>query len=55
MQQAHELVEALKRNGATVWYQEYTNANHENFPASSANNDFLIASWMWFMKNFVLD
>ena len=55
VQQAHELVEALKRNGATVWYQEFTNANHENFPASSANNDFLIASWMWFMKNFVLD
>ncbi len=53
--QAQELVKALKANNATVWYQEYTNANHENFPGSSANNDFAIASWMWFMKTFVLN
>ena len=52
--QAQELVKALKANNATVWYQELTNANHENFPVTNANNDFVIASWMWFMKTFVL-
>ena len=53
--QAQELVTALKANNATVWYQEYTNANHDNFPVTNANNDFVLASWMWFMKSFVLN
>lgn len=52
--QAQELVTALKANNATVWYQEFTNANHENFPVTNANNDFMLASWMWFMKTFAL-
>ncbi len=53
--QAQELVKALKANNATVWYQELTNANHDNFPVTNANNDFVLASWMWFMKTFVLN
>jgi dipeptidyl aminopeptidase/acylaminoacyl peptidase len=53
--QAQELVNALKANNAPVWYQEYTNANHDNFPLTNANNDFVLASWMWFMKSFVLN
>jgi hypothetical protein len=32
-----------------------TNANHDNFPVTNANNDFVLASWMWFMKSFVLN
>ena len=48
-------VKALKGNNAPVWSFEYTNANHQNFPASNANNDFMIASWVWFMKTFVLN
>jgi dipeptidyl aminopeptidase/acylaminoacyl peptidase len=55
LSQAQELVNALKANNATVWYQEYTNANHDNFPVTNANNDFVLASWMWFMKTFVLN
>lgn len=53
--QAQELVKALQANHGIIWYQEYTNANHDNFPASNANNDFALASWMWFMKTFVLN
>jgi dipeptidyl aminopeptidase/acylaminoacyl peptidase len=53
--QAQELVKALKANNATVWYEELTDANHDNFPASNTNNDFVLASWMWFMKTFVLN
>jgi dipeptidyl aminopeptidase/acylaminoacyl peptidase len=53
--QAHELVKALKANNAPVWYFEFTTANHANFPASAANNDFMIASWVWYLKNFVLN
>ncbi len=53
--QAQELVKALKANSMTIWYQEVTNANHDNFPATNVNNDFVIASWMWFIKTFVLN
>jgi dipeptidyl aminopeptidase/acylaminoacyl peptidase len=53
--QAQELVKALKANNAPVWYFEFTTANHANFPASAANNDFMIASWVWYLKNFVLN
>jgi dipeptidyl aminopeptidase/acylaminoacyl peptidase len=53
--QAQELVKALKANSATVWYLEFEDANHANFPGSNPANDFMIASWMWFMKQFVLN
>lgn len=53
--QAQELVKALKANNAPIWYFEFTTANHANFPASAANNDFMIASWVWYLKNFVLN
>jgi dipeptidyl aminopeptidase/acylaminoacyl peptidase len=53
--QAQELVAALKKNNATVWYAEFADANHENFPTTGAYNDFMLASWMWFMKSFVLN
>jgi len=53
--QAQELVKALKANNPNVWYAEFTNADHDNFPGSGPNNDFMIESWMWFMKSFVLN
>ena len=46
---------ALKANHTTVWYEEFTDANHDNFPGTAANNDFLIASWVLFLKQFVLN
>jgi dipeptidyl aminopeptidase/acylaminoacyl peptidase len=53
--QAQELVKTLQGNNAPVWYFEFTNANHASFPGGNANNDFMIASWVWFLKNFVLN
>jgi hypothetical protein len=32
---------------------EFSEANHENLPGVGGN--YLLASWMWFFKNFVLD
>ncbi len=53
--QAQDLVNALKANKTTVWYAEFSDANHDNFPASTANNDFMIDAWIMFMKTFVLN
>lgn len=51
--QAQDLVAALKENNATVWYVEFTEANHDNLPV--VGGSWLIASWMWFFRNFVLN
>ena len=53
--QAQDLVKALKANNATVWYAEFTEANHDNFPGSAVNNDWMIAAWIMFVKTFVLN
>jgi dipeptidyl aminopeptidase/acylaminoacyl peptidase len=51
--QAQDLVKALKANNATVWYVEFSEANHDNLPVIGGN--YLLASWMWFFRNFVLN
>jgi dipeptidyl aminopeptidase/acylaminoacyl peptidase len=53
--QGRELFKVLKANNATVWYAEFTDTGHANFPGTSANNDWLLASWVMFMKTFVLN
>lgn len=53
--QARELLKALKDNNATVWYAEFADANHDGFPTTNANNDWMLASWILFMKSFVLN
>jgi dipeptidyl aminopeptidase/acylaminoacyl peptidase len=53
--QARELLKALKANNAPVWYAEFADANHDSFPGSAANNDWLLAAWILFMKTFVLN
>jgi len=51
--QAQQLVAALKANNATVWYVEFTEANHDNLPG--VGGSYLLATWMWFFRNFVLN
>ena len=53
--QARELLAALKANNATVWYAEFADANHDSFPTTNANNDWMLSSWIMFMKTFVVD
>src|SRR5579872_882462 len=53
--QAQELVNALKANNVPVWYVEFNDANHDNFPGTQANNDFMIESWILFFQKFVLN
>ena len=53
--QARELLKALKTNNATAWYAEFTDSSHETFPGPNANNDWMLASWVMFMKTFVLN
>ncbi|HYT68111.1 MAG TPA: prolyl oligopeptidase family serine peptidase [Vicinamibacterales bacterium] len=51
--QAQELLAALKSSSQNVWYLEFTEANHDNLGA--VGGDYLLASWMWFFKNFLLN
>jgi dipeptidyl aminopeptidase/acylaminoacyl peptidase len=53
--QAQELVSALKANNTPVWYLEFANANHDNFPGTQANNDFVFDVQSLFLKTFVLN
>lgn len=53
--QARELLKALKGTNTTVWYAEFADANHDGFPTTNVNNDWMLASWIMFMKSFVLN
>jgi dipeptidyl aminopeptidase/acylaminoacyl peptidase len=53
--QAQELVNALKANKAPVWYLEFTGVGHDNFPGSAANNDLMLACWTHFIKTYLLN
>ena len=51
--QAQELLKAVKTSNPNVWYLEFTEANHENL--GGIGGDYLLASWMWFFKTFLLN
>jgi len=53
--QAQELVTALKANNAPVWYLEFADANHDNFPTTQANQDFVFDAQILFLKTFILN
>lgn len=53
--QARELLTALKANNATVWYAEFADGNHDNFPNTNANNNWMLAAWIAFFKAFLLN
>jgi dipeptidyl aminopeptidase/acylaminoacyl peptidase len=53
--QARELLNALKANNATVWYAEFADGNHDNFPNTNANLNWMLAAWAAFLKAYVLN
>jgi dipeptidyl aminopeptidase/acylaminoacyl peptidase len=53
--QAQELASALKANNTPVWYLEVADANHDNFPGTLANQDFILEGWILFFQKFVLN
>jgi len=53
--QAQELVSALKANNAPVWYLEFADANHDNFPTTQANQNFVFEAQILFLKKFILN
>lgn len=53
--QARGLLEALKKNGATVWYAEFADANHDGFPNTAANANWMLAAWIAFLRAYVLN
>lgn len=55
VEQARQLVDALKQNNATVWYAEFANGNHDNFPNTNANNNWMLVAWIAFLKAYLLN
>ena len=53
--QARELLDALKKNNATVWYAEFADSNHDNFPNTQTNLNWMLAAWIAFIKAYVLN
>jgi dipeptidyl aminopeptidase/acylaminoacyl peptidase len=53
--QARELRDALKKNNAPVWYAEFADAIHDNFPTTAANNNWMLASWIAFVQSYLLN
>jgi dipeptidyl aminopeptidase/acylaminoacyl peptidase len=53
--QAQDLVQALKANDVPVWYLEFTGVGHDNFPGSLANVDLMLSSWTLFIKTYLLN
>ena len=53
--QARELLAALKKNNATVWYAEFADATHERFPTRLTELDWMLASWIMFVKAFLVN
>jgi dipeptidyl aminopeptidase/acylaminoacyl peptidase len=51
--QGRQLMQAMQASKTPVWYLEYPEANHDNL--GQIGGDYLLASWMWFFKNFVLN
>jgi dipeptidyl aminopeptidase/acylaminoacyl peptidase len=51
--QAQELLKAVRTGNPNVWYVEFSEANHDNMPR--IGGDYLLASWMWFFKSFLLN
>jgi dipeptidyl aminopeptidase/acylaminoacyl peptidase len=55
VEQARQLLDALKKNNATVWYAEFADAQHDNFPNNTANNNWMLASWILFVKTYLVN
>ena len=53
--QARELLDALKKNNATVWYAEFADAQHEPFPNNAPNGNWMLSAWIMFVKTFLVN
>jgi dipeptidyl aminopeptidase/acylaminoacyl peptidase len=53
--QAADFAKAVRANGTPVWYIEYTDLGHDNFPGTRAYNDFNFACWVLFVKTYLLN
>ena len=53
--QARQLLDALKKNNAPVWYAEFADAQHDGFPNNAVNNNWMLAAWIMFVKTFLVN
>jgi dipeptidyl aminopeptidase/acylaminoacyl peptidase len=53
--QARELRDALKKNNAPVWYAEFPNASHDPFPSTGTEYNWMMAGWIAFVQQYLLN
>jgi dipeptidyl aminopeptidase/acylaminoacyl peptidase len=53
--QARALVQAVKDNGVPVWYMEYGEVGHDDFPKTLQNYNFNFACWIQFVKSYLVN
>jgi dipeptidyl aminopeptidase/acylaminoacyl peptidase len=53
--QARQLRDALKKNNAPVWYAEFPEATHDPFPTTQTQYNWMLAAWIVFIQNFLLN
>lgn len=53
--QAADFAKAVRASGVPVWYIEYTDVGHDNFPGSAANANFNFYCWILFVKTYLLN
>ena len=53
--EGRQLRDALKKNNAPVWYAEFPDATHDPFPATGAQYNWMLASWIVFVQQFLLN
>jgi dipeptidyl aminopeptidase/acylaminoacyl peptidase len=51
--QAADFAKAVRAHGTPVWYIEYTDMGHDNFPGKY--NDFNFYCWILFVKTYLLN
>ncbi len=51
--QAADFAKAVRANGTPVWYIEYTDVGHDNFPGQYGNFNFYC--WVLFVKTYLLN
>jgi len=53
--QARDFVNAVEKNGVPVWYVEFTDVGHDDFPRTQANYTYYFSAWIQFVKTYLVN
>jgi dipeptidyl aminopeptidase/acylaminoacyl peptidase len=55
IEQGRLLRDALKKNNAPVWYAEFPDASHDPFPSTGTQYNWMLAAWIVFVQQHLLN